>query len=110
MKSPANVKDLFNSISSKFDEISAQIGGISELFVNISTEIASSMTQMADEINNLTQSLEDILRITDITQIKESMHGLLETFKEELDPLKMQKLITDLTQLVQKVKQQSPEV
>jgi methyl-accepting chemotaxis protein len=110
MKSTANVKDLFNSISSKFDEISAQIEGISELVVSIGTAVTSSMTQIAEQINNLTGSLDNILRITDIGQLKQSMHGLVETFKEELDPLKIQKLITDLTQLVQKMKQQSTEV
>jgi hypothetical protein len=68
------------------------------------------MTQMAEQIKSLTESLENILRITDILQVKESMHGLVETFKEELDPLKFQKLLTDLTQLVQKIKQQSTEV
>lgn len=110
MKSPADVKNLFNSISSKFDEISTQVEGISDLLVSIGTTVTSSMTQMAEQINNLTQSLDDILRITDIEQLKQSMHGLVDTFKEELDPLKIQKLITDLTQLVQKMKQQSTEV
>jgi len=110
MKSINNIKDLFNSISNKFDEFSTQVEEISKLILSIGTALTSSMTQMAEKINNLTQSLDDILKITDIEEIKTSMHDLIETFKEELDPLKIQKLITDLTQLVKKMKQQFTEV
>jgi len=110
MKSAAEVKELFKIISSKFDEVSGQVEGISNLVLNIGTAMSNSMTQMADEIDNIRNSLENILKISDIQHVKESLHGLVETFRKELDPGKMQKLTADLTQMVQKIKKLTTEV
>lgn len=110
MKSAADVKELFKLISSKFDEVSGQVQGISNLVVNIGTVMSDSMTQMAAEINDIRISLENLLKISDIQQVQESLHGLVETFRKELDPGKMQKITADLNQLVQKIKKISTEV
>ena len=109
MKSAADVKELFKLVSSKFDEVSGQVEGISSLVLSIGTAMSHSMTQMAEEINNLRNSLENLLKISDIQHITGSLHGLVENFRKELDPAKMQKLTTDLTQLVQKVKKITAE-
>ena len=110
MVSAADVKELFKLISSKFEEVSGQVEGISNLILNIGTAMNDSMTQMAEEINNLNISLENLLKISDIKQVQESLHGLVETFRKELDPGKMQKLTSDLNQLVQKIKKITTEV
>lgn len=104
MKSAADVKELFKLISSKFDEVSGQVEGISNLVLSIGSAMSASMTQMAAEINNISTSLENLLKISDIQHITGSLHGLVDNFRKELDPVKMQKLTTDLNQLVQKIK------
>jgi methyl-accepting chemotaxis protein len=109
MKSAADVKELFKLVSSKFNEISGQVEGISNLLLSIGTAMSDSMTQMAEEINNIRNSLENLLKISDIQYITGSLHGLVENFRKELDPAKMQKLTTDLTQMVQKIKKIATE-
>jgi methyl-accepting chemotaxis protein len=104
MKSAADVKELFKLISGKFDEVSGQVQGISNLVVSIGSALSDSMTQMAVEINDIRISLENLLKVSDIQQVQASLHGLVETFRKELDPGKMQKITSDLTQLVQKIK------
>jgi methyl-accepting chemotaxis protein len=109
MKSAADVKELFKLVSSKFDEVSGQVEGISNLVLSIGTAMSNSMTQMAEEISNIRNSLENLLKISDIQHITGSLHGLVENFRKELDPAKMQKLTTDLNQMVQKIKRIATE-
>jgi len=109
MKSAADVKELFKLVSSKFDEVSGQVEGISNLVLSIGTAMSNSMTQMAEEISNIRNSLENLLKISDIQHITGSLHGLVENFRKELDPAKMQRLTTDLTQMVQKIKRIATE-
>ena len=106
MAQPVNVEKIFKEITTKFGEISNKVQEIHNAFENIGTNFVNSMVQVSGQIETLTKTLEEIMKVSDIMNVKKSIHEIVETFRKELDPLKIQKLMADLDRSVKRIKEQ----
>ncbi len=102
-----NVEEIFKNITNKFSELSKQVDGINKTIESISLNFTDSMNQVSEQIESLTNILQNIMKISDLGNIQNSLHEIIETFRKELDPLKIQKLMTDFSLIVKKIKEQS---
>jgi methyl-accepting chemotaxis protein len=101
----SNVEEMFKSISERFEKLSSQIETVNKVIESIGATIGESMVQISEEVNGVTESLQNIMKVSDLKNVKDSIHDIVGTFREELDPIKIQKLIKDLTQAVKILKQ-----
>ncbi len=99
------VEDMFNSISNSFAEISTKIENLNLIIEKIVESVYNSMTQISDQIDNLTKTLENILNLSDFKKVKQDIQEMVEIFRIQLDPKKIQNLIVDITKSAQKLKQ-----
>ncbi|MFX1297323.1 MAG: hypothetical protein ACFFD2_21020 [Promethearchaeota archaeon] len=104
MNETDNVEEIFNAILNKFTEISKQVEVINKSIENIGINFTNSMVQVSDQINSLANSLQSIMNIEELTNLKQSIHEIVQNFRKELDPMKIQKLLSDLAAAVQIIK------
>ena len=98
---------MFNSIKNSFIEISKRVENVNSVIEKLGSIVDDSMTQISIQIEGLTKTLEDLMNISDLKNIRKSLSDIVETFRTQLDPKKMQKLITDLSQSVKTIKQKA---
>ncbi len=109
MNQPLSVEEIFKSITKKFEEISQKVDTISKVIKDIGSNFTDSMGQVSGQIESLVNTLQAIIHVEDLMNLNKSIHELVGIFRKELDPVKMQKLILDLSQTVQKIKQKPKE-
>ncbi|HUY01477.1 MAG TPA: hypothetical protein VMV49_18080 [Candidatus Deferrimicrobium sp.] len=100
----SNVEEMFKAIAERFEKLSGQIETVNKVIESIGDTLGESMTQISEEVNGVTDSLQNIMKVSDLQKVKDSIHHIVDTFQKELDPIKIQKLITDLTQAVKILK------
>lgn len=98
------VEEIFNKIKDSFTQLTAKIDSLTTIVAEISSNVDDSMTQIANEIGELTQTLDVVLNITDLKNLKQSLNEIVTTFRERLEPEKVQNLIELLSETVRHVK------
>ena len=100
-----DVEEMFKAIGERFDELISQVVTVNAVIERIGTTLGGSINQIAEQVNSLSDTLQNIMKISDLQNVKQSIHDIVGTFRNELDPLKIQKLITDLSTAVKIIKQ-----
>ncbi len=98
---------MFSSIKNSFAEITNKIDNVSSVVEKIGVSVNDSMMQIAKEIENLANTLETLMNINDLKNLRESLHQIVETFRTQLEPQKVQKLLLDLSQSVKNLKEKA---
>lgn len=106
------VEEMFNTIKNGLTDISKRVDNVDAIIQKIGQIIADSMTQIAGRIGDLSNTLDDLMKISEFKKVKDSLSEIVESFRTQLDPKKVQKIITDVSDQVKKMKEQSkkPEV
>lgn len=97
------VEDLFNSIKNGFSELANRIENVHSILEKIGVSVNDSMTEISREIGNLTHALETIINVSDLKNLRESLHDIVETFRTQLDAQKVQKLLVEVSQSIKKI-------
>lgn len=101
------VEELFNSIKNTFTALSNKIENINVIIEKIGANVNESMREISTEIENLTNTLDRLMNVSDLKNLMGSLHGIVETFRTQLQPEKVQKLLTDLSQSVKNLKEKA---
>ncbi|MFX1296150.1 MAG: hypothetical protein ACFFD2_15035, partial [Promethearchaeota archaeon] len=91
MSKPNIVEEVFKNITDSFSVISKQVTNINKAIENLGLNFSSSMVQVSEQIGNLTKALQTIMKVSDLKNMKETIHKTVETLRKELacDELKM---------------------
>lgn len=98
-------EEMFNSIKNGFLEIANRIENVNLIIEKIGSSVDNSMAQLSTQIEDLTNTLEDLMKLSDLKKVKQTMGQMVDTFRTQLNPEKIQKLINEITEAVKQLKQ-----
>lgn len=101
------VEEMFNSIKNGLTDVSKRVDKVDAIIQKIAQIIADSMTQIAGRIGDLSTTLEDLMKISEFKKVKDSLSEIVGSFRSQLDPKKFQKLITEVSEQVKKMKEKT---
>jgi hypothetical protein len=104
-----NVELIFKNLTDRFDQLSTKVESMNAIITEIGSEFSDSLEAISQQIVTLTETLQDILKISDLKLVQEGIYDMVETFQTELDPDKFKSLLADLTKSVNKIKAQSKQ-
>ena len=107
MTQPPNVEQIFKNLTDRFDQLSTKVESMSNIIAEIGSEFSDSLEAISHQIATLTETLQDILKISDLKIVQEGIYDMVEVFQTELDPDKFKTMLADLTKTVNKIKSQN---
>ncbi|MHA1130552.1 MAG: hypothetical protein ACTSQI_06360 [Candidatus Helarchaeota archaeon] len=105
MTSPENVEQIFKSLTDRFTQLSSQVEQLSDVIKEIGGEFSNSLAVISQQIEDLTKTLQGILKISDLQNIQTSITDILDNFQTELNVVNFKKLLADLDSTVKRLKQ-----
>ncbi|MHA1263749.1 MAG: hypothetical protein ACTSRS_00795 [Candidatus Helarchaeota archaeon] len=99
------VENIFNSIKNSFIELSQKIDSLTSMVAEISMHVDKMMGDFANALDGVTNSLNSVLNIKDIQTLKDSLHKIVETFQNQLEPQQIRDLLTDLSNSINDLKE-----
>jgi methyl-accepting chemotaxis protein len=103
------LEEVFKAITNRFGEIAKQVDSINTVIQNLGLDFNNSIMQISEQIESLTNTLQDIMNVSELKNAKHSINEMVETFRKELDPDKLQNLMTDLTKSIKLIKEKYKE-